>query len=140
MWLILILCSGLAHNSLSSRMVTGLLQLLCDNDTVTHLDLSSNEVDHSAATNELLRTFLICNVGMRSLNLCYNRLNTDSFKEIHLGGFVCLMYSYYKLTVFRRSVGELHDASAASGGQSLGGQIGHHLADPDQSEREQTAV
>eukprot|EP01034_Spumella_vulgaris_P022664 gene22664-28808_t len=76
---------GLSHNNLSSRTVTGLLQILCDNDTVTHLDLSSNEVDHSAATNELLRTFLICNVGMRSLNLCYNRLNTDSFKEIHLG-------------------------------------------------------
>ncbi len=28
-----------------------------------------------------------------------------------------MLYSYYKLTVFRRSVGELHDASAVSGGQ-----------------------
>ena len=32
--LIPFLCSGLAHNSLSLRMVTGLLQLLCDDATV----------------------------------------------------------------------------------------------------------
>lgn len=76
---------GLSQNNLTIKALSGILNNLFDNNTLCSLDLSFNDIDHSQASHELLRTFLRFNNGLRSLDLCYNRLNTDSFKEIHLG-------------------------------------------------------
>lgn len=46
-------------------------------------------IDHTAQMYELIRNFIICNIGVRSFNLCYNKLSMDSFKEIHLGELEC---------------------------------------------------
>ena len=76
---------GLSHNALNSKTVEALLEPLKTNTTLTSLDLSYNEVDHSKESNEMLRTFLRCNSGLRCLDLCCNKLNAETFRELHLG-------------------------------------------------------
>lgn len=76
---------GLARNNLTGKAVSSLLEHLMTNNTLTGLDLSENDIDHSAASNEMFRRFLRCNTGLRALDLCHNKLGADTFKEIHLG-------------------------------------------------------
>jgi hypothetical protein len=76
---------GLSRNGLNSKTVEALLEPLKTNMSLTSLDLSYNDLDHSKESNEALRTFLRCNSGLRYLDLCCNRLNADTFRELHLG-------------------------------------------------------
>lgn len=76
---------GLSHNSLTSKAVAGILEPLVSNCTLTSLDLSDNEMEHSKEFNDTLRNFLRLNTGLRQLDLSNNHLNADTFKEIHLG-------------------------------------------------------
>ena len=76
---------GLSRNGLNSKTVEALLEPLKTNMSLTSLDLSYNELDHSKESNEALRTFVRCNSGLRYLDLCCNRLNAETFRELHLG-------------------------------------------------------
>jgi hypothetical protein len=76
---------GLAHNGISGRVFCGLLDSLQSNSTLTSLDLSHNDLATSPQVDRSLRQFLRTNKGMRSIGLSYNRLLTDSIKEIALG-------------------------------------------------------
>ena len=76
---------GLSRNGLNSKTVEALLEPLKTNLSLTSLDLSYNDLDHSKESNEALRTFVRCNSGLRYLDLCCNRLNADTFRELHLG-------------------------------------------------------
>ena len=76
---------GVSHNNLMSKTVAVMLEHLSTNNSLTTLDLSENDIDHTVASNECLRKFLKTNTGLRSLDLCHNKLNNDSFREIHLG-------------------------------------------------------
>eukprot|EP00428_Durinskia_dybowskii_P077265 CAMPEP_0170354716 /NCGR_PEP_ID=MMETSP0117_2-20130122/257_1 /TAXON_ID=400756 /ORGANISM="Durinskia baltica, Strain CSIRO CS-38" /LENGTH=1034 /DNA_ID=CAMNT_0010608705 /DNA_START=686 /DNA_END=3790 /DNA_ORIENTATION=+ len=76
---------GLSHNFISSKALVLLLDSLTSNTSLASLDMSWNEVDHTIVNNEALRRFLRGNEHLRSLDLCHNRLNADSYKEIHLG-------------------------------------------------------
>jgi hypothetical protein len=76
---------GLSHNFLQPKALNGILESLLTNVSITALDLASNEIDHTISNNELLRRFLRGNCGLRALDMCYNRLNAESLKEIHLG-------------------------------------------------------
>jgi Leucine-rich repeat (LRR) protein len=70
---------------MSSRVFCGLLESLQGNVTLTSLDLSHNELQHSLHTKEALRSFLKSNTGLRSLDLSYNRFTNETLKSIHLG-------------------------------------------------------
>ena len=76
---------GLSRNGLNSKTVEALLEPLKTNMSLTSLDLSYNDLDHSKESNEALRTFVRCNSGLRYLDLCCNRLNAETFRELHLG-------------------------------------------------------
>eukprot|EP01038_Epipyxis_sp_PR26KG_P008817 gene8817-11905_t len=76
---------GLSQNSLTNKAVCSLLTKLTDNDTLTSLDLSTNDIDNNSHTHEALRNFIKFNIGLRSLDLCYNKLSTESYREVHLG-------------------------------------------------------
>ncbi|KAJ1402502.1 hypothetical protein B484DRAFT_405395, partial [Ochromonadaceae sp. CCMP2298] len=75
---------GLSRNALSSKTVAAFLARLA-HTSLTALDLSENEIDHTPASNEMLRAFVRSNTCLRSLDLCHNRLNAESFKHVHLG-------------------------------------------------------
>lgn len=76
---------GLSRNGLNSKTVEALLEPLKTNSSLTSLDLSYNDLDHSKESNEALRTFVRCNRGLRFLDLCCNRLNAETYRELHLG-------------------------------------------------------
>ena len=76
---------GLSHNALNSKTVEALLKPLKTNTSLTSLDLSYNEMDHSKESNAMLRDFMRCNSGLRHFDLCCNKLNKETFRELHLG-------------------------------------------------------
>jgi hypothetical protein len=76
---------GLSYNALATKTVVVLLDSLLTNVTLTALDLSGNDIEHSVTIHEALRRFLRGNCGLRALDLCHNKLNPETFKEIHLG-------------------------------------------------------
>ena len=76
---------GLSQNNLTTKVVGSIFKCLMGNSFLTHLDLSSNDIEHNSNTEEKLRNFLRINTSLRSLDLCFNKLNSNSFKEIHLG-------------------------------------------------------
>jgi Leucine-rich repeat (LRR) protein len=76
---------GLSSNGLNSKTVEALLEPLKTNKSLTILDLSYNEVENSKESNIVLRTFVRCNSGLKYLDLCCNRLNKETYGELHLG-------------------------------------------------------
>ena len=76
---------GLSSNGLNSKTVEALLKPLKTNMSLTSLDLSYNELDHSKESNMMLRDFVRFNSGLRYLDLCCNKLNEKTYGELHLG-------------------------------------------------------
>jgi hypothetical protein len=76
---------GLSSNGLNSMTVKALLEPLKTNMSLTSLDLSYNELDHSKESNMMLRDFVRCNSGLRYLDLCCNKLDAQTYGELHLG-------------------------------------------------------
>ena len=76
---------GLSSNGLNSKTVKALLEPLKTNMSLTSLDLSYNELDHSKESNMMLRDFVRCNSGLRYLDLCCNKLHAGTYLELHLG-------------------------------------------------------
>jgi hypothetical protein len=76
---------GLGFNQLTQSCLLSLLRSLCDNTTLTSLDLTGNDIHGCDAVNEGLRELLIRNSGLRSLDLSMNRLTPDTAEALHLG-------------------------------------------------------
>eukprot|EP00981_Chlorochromonas_danica_P015436 scaffold12089_cov176-Ochromonas_danica.AAC.14 len=76
---------GLSQNNLTHRALSSILHKLFSNTSLTSLDLSANGIESNVSNNELLRCFMKRNQGLRVLDLSYNKLSAESFKEIELG-------------------------------------------------------
>lgn len=76
---------GISDNNLTAKTTFSVLKSFAENNTLTNLDVSCNELDHSKPTNELLRSFMRTNTTIRVLNLSYTKIDSEGIKAIHLG-------------------------------------------------------
>ena len=76
---------GLSRCKLSSFLFVEILLAFQENNTLTSLDLSYNDLPNSTSNMQALRQFLKKNKALRQLDLCYNSFNAASSKEIFLG-------------------------------------------------------
>lgn len=78
---------GLAHNELSKKLLSSLLDTLRSNSTLTSLDLSNNELRHSQKEylNGSLRLFLRDNSHVRQMDLSFNNFDAKTIQAIQLG-------------------------------------------------------
>jgi hypothetical protein len=76
---------GLSNNMMTAKLICSMMDTLHHNMTLTSLDISNNEFQHSTQAKESLRSFLKKNKGMRILDLSYNKLTAETTKHIFLG-------------------------------------------------------
>lgn len=76
---------GLSQNNLTHRAVTSILLKLIPCVCLTSLDLSANNIECNASNNDTIRNFLRKNGHLKVLDFSYNRLTSESVKEIDLG-------------------------------------------------------
>lgn len=79
---------GLAHNELSKKVLSGFLDAIRYNATLTSLDFGYNDFKISQKKdylNESLRLFLRDNSGVRQLDLSCNNFDTKTIQAIYLG-------------------------------------------------------
>jgi hypothetical protein len=76
---------GIAGCGITNKLFCSLLDCLQQNETLTSIDISSNDIQNTNQSKNALRQLLKNNTGLRMLNLCHNVLTRDTAKEIHLG-------------------------------------------------------
>ena len=76
---------GLSHVQLTSTAFMSILLSICANiSSVTHIDFSNNEIGHLSDDN-FFQTFLSTNKTLRVLDLCHNKIDEKTLKNIYLG-------------------------------------------------------
>ena len=78
---------GLAHNELSKKVLSGFLDAIRYNATLTSLDFGYNDfkISQKDYLNESLRMFLRDNTCVRQLDLSCNNFDTKTIQAIYLG-------------------------------------------------------
>ena len=76
---------GLSYNSISGHCFTAILDGLQDQSSLSALDLSCNELNHTQQSAMALRQFLRHNKTLRNLDLSHNKFTHETLRSIHLG-------------------------------------------------------
>ena len=76
---------GFSNSRLSDALFGTLLAYLCDNISITSIDLSHNALNNTANLKPSLLSLMRCNKHLRFLDLSHNKFNAETTKALYVG-------------------------------------------------------